>query len=266
MTYGLVISACGLAVWLWFLAGGGRRALPRVEAPPVPWGGLETLFTTLFLVGALGGSGALMGYLAGAQAGGRLPVGYQVAAAALGNALTALLVLSVAARSGRRGMAALGLTSRPVLEQLLFGFVGFFAVLPLLVGFDLLFTRVLAPLFRYQPRRQEVVEMFIAGRWSVSYAAIVLYAVVAAPLAEEVIFRGFVQGYLGRLFGTRGTVFLSALLFSFFHQPVEAAAAVFFLGLVLAYQRERTRSLMAPVATHILFNLHTFITTQVMRA
>jgi len=265
MSYELVTSACGLAVWGWFFTR-GRSALPREAHRPVPWRGADVLLLALFYVAALGGCYFLMTHLAGQSTGedARLPVSFQVAAMALANGLTVALVILVAARYGRPGLPALGLRREPIPEQVVLGLLGFFAVLPLLAGFGYVLVR-LAPLLRYEIERQDVVNVFISGPRTPGYVWMVLYAVIGAPLAEEILFRGFVQGYLRRLFPPAGAIVLSALLFAFFHQPVHAAIAVFLLGLILGYQRERTRSLLAPIITHILFNLHTFITTQIMR-
>ena len=265
MIYQVAITVCGVAMWGWFLRR-GRSALPRREYGPVPWGGLHVLLLALFFLAALRGSQALMARLAG-QGGDEyplLPVSFQVATAALANGLTMLLAMLVAGRYGRQGLPALGLRLGPGLEQVVFGFLGFLAILPVMVALNFVLVH-LAPLLRYEIRVQDVVEVFKSGPRTPAYTLMVLYAVVGAPVAEEIIFRGFLQGYLRRLFPAGRAILVSALAFAFFHQPAHAAVAVFFLGLILGYQRERTRSLLAPILTHVFFNLHTFITTQVMR-
>ncbi len=80
-----------------------------------------------------------------------------------------------------------------------------------------------------------------------------LLAVVAAPLCEEFIFRGLVFGGLRRSMGMAPAIVMSAALFAIVHPPV-SMAPVFVLGLVTAYAYERSRSLLAPVLVHAVYN------------
>lgn len=82
--------------------------------------------------------------------------------------------------------------------------------------------------------------------------------------AEEYLFRGVVQRYLGRSFSTRGAVGMAALLFTAIHLPNlvsnPAAAPVsiplwFVLGLTFGWLYERTDRLLVPTATHGLYNV-----------
>lgn len=78
-------------------------------------------------------------------------------------------------------------------------------------------------------------------------------AVVAAPLAEEFIFRGLVFGGLRRSMGLAPSMVMSAALFAIVHPPV-SMLPVFVLGLGAAFVYDRTRSLLAPVLMHALYN------------
>lgn len=78
-------------------------------------------------------------------------------------------------------------------------------------------------------------------------------AVVAAPLAEEFIFRGLVFGGLRRSLGLAASMAMSAALFAIVHPPA-SMAPVFVLGLGAAWLYERTRSLLAPVLMHAVYN------------
>lgn len=61
-----------------------------------------------------------------------------------------------------------------------------------------------------------------------------LYASVLAPIAEEVLFRGYVLRSL-RPFGKRFAIFGSALLFGLFHGNLLQTPYAFLVGLVLGY-------------------------------
>ena len=80
-----------------------------------------------------------------------------------------------------------------------------------------------------------------------------LLAVVAAPLCEEFIFRGLVFGGLRRSLGLLPSMLMSAALFAIIHPPA-SMLPVFVLGLCTAYVYDRTRSLLAPVLVHALYN------------
>ena len=77
---------------------------------------------------------------------------------------------------------------------------------------------------------------------------------LAAPLAEEVIFRGLIQSRLAHALPGWPAVVLSALLFALCHgQPVWMGYA-FVLGMVLGIMAWRADSILPSILTHIVFN------------
>lgn len=86
------------------------------------------------------------------------------------------------------------------------------------------------------------------------------YAVVMAPLLEELTFRGVLQTCLLRLFHGRrwAALLVTAAVFSVIHFWVitswHGLVPLFVLGLVFGYVYERTGSLLTPVLTHAGFN------------
>ncbi len=107
------------------------------------------------------------------------------------------------------------------------------------------------------------------------FVQVVLLVWVLASVSEEVLVRGYVQSYLQPLAHMGFTVFrlrislpvvLSALFFSAMHLILLTTDTAFvtiytvlvftlFLGLVTAYQRERTGSVLPAVAAHMSFNV-----------
>lgn len=84
---------------------------------------------------------------------------------------------------------------------------------------------------------------------------IVLAAGVAAPIGEELFFRGWLQGLLGRRFGRTVSIATVALLFSFTHlDPVGFLPRVE-LGLLFGLMRAWTGSLYPSMAAHAAHNL-----------
>lgn len=93
----------------------------------------------------------------------------------------------------------------------------------------------------------------------------ILMAVVLAPLAEELFFRGMLFPAFARRFRVGTAIVLSALLFAVLHVGTGAtadlapnailAALIFPLGLLLAWIYHRRGTLLAPILVHAAFNL-----------
>jgi hypothetical protein len=75
-------------------------------------------------------------------------------------------------------------------------------------------------------------------------------------VVEEFLYRGVLLSALLRGTGAIAALVVSSALFALVHAPAEPQAVVplFFLGMALAYAAYRTRSLVAPVLAHALFN------------
>jgi membrane protease YdiL (CAAX protease family) len=90
--------------------------------------------------------------------------------------------------------------------------------------------------------------------------SLVLGAVVVAPVAEELFFRGLLLQGLARSYGPRIGVAGSALVFGLFHfsgpsiQTILPMLSATVVGLVLGWLFARTGNLTAPVLTHALVN------------
>ncbi len=87
--------------------------------------------------------------------------------------------------------------------------------------------------------------------------------VLAAPLAEEVFFRGFVFPGLIRLLGVGGAIVASGLLFAMFHVtgPDSAGLIIPFtpIGMLFAWLYYKTGTIWTSIAAHFVFNLVSFI-------
>lgn len=82
---------------------------------------------------------------------------------------------------------------------------------------------------------------------------IVALAVVAAPLCEEFIFRGLIYGGLRRSLPVWQAMAASAAIFAVVHPPI-SMLPVFVVGLCTAWTYERTRTLLAPMLVHAVYN------------
>lgn len=93
----------------------------------------------------------------------------------------------------------------------------------------------------------------------------ILMAVVLAPLAEELFFRGMLFPAFARRMGVWAAILLSALLFAVLHVGTGAtgdlapnailAGLIFPLGVLLAWIYHRRGTLLAPIIVHAVFNL-----------
>lgn len=85
-----------------------------------------------------------------------------------------------------------------------------------------------------------------------------LAVVVAAPLAEEMFFRGFLlEGLRCGYPGVPGALVLSSLLWALLHAQYHAfeMTLIFLLGILLGLSRLYSGSLLTPVLAHALLNL-----------
>lgn len=78
--------------------------------------------------------------------------------------------------------------------------------------------------------------------------------VIVAPVAEEIIFRGYLFGKLRKYVSVAISVFLTALLFAIAHFQLNVGLDTFALGIVLALLRVVTGSIWASIMLHMLKN------------
>lgn len=86
-------------------------------------------------------------------------------------------------------------------------------------------------------------------------------AVIAAPLSEEMLYRGTIQRIARRAFGARNAMLLTAVIFGLAHLPVFPAAFYQHIGLGLAFAAAfelaggGVMGIVASAGTHFLWNL-----------
>ena len=84
---------------------------------------------------------------------------------------------------------------------------------------------------------------------------------IAAPAAEEVIFRGMIFGRLKTILNVPISVFLSALIFALYHGNFLQGLYAGYLGILLAYAAEKKGGLKASVFIHSGANTAAFLLT-----
>jgi CAAX protease family protein len=103
---------------------------------------------------------------------------------------------------------------------------------------------------------------FLAGNPSLQDKLfLILTAIVIAPIAEELIFRGYIFGVLRRYAGRWWAMLISASVFAAIHAHIPSLAGLFVLAVALTLVYEGAESLWAPILMHSLFNGLTVILT-----
>ena len=101
---------------------------------------------------------------------------------------------------------------------------------------------------------QDYIEVAGAFSPAVGYFWLILGISILTPIAEELLFRGIIQGELRKAMPEWAVVVIQGVLFAAFHwQPIQISYVLLpglLLGLVYAW----TRSLWVPIAMHIVFN------------
>lgn len=83
------------------------------------------------------------------------------------------------------------------------------------------------------------------------------------PIAEEVLFRGIIYGYLRKFFGVKLGILINAVVFGAYHMNVVQGVYAFLMGLLFAYAYEYFGSFKVPVAMHITANVLAYVLTNV---
>lgn len=147
------------------------------------------------------------------------------------------------------GRASLGLTAPPARAPgsvVLVYFPGFLCGITL----QALWTPVCRA--RGWETEQEVVRQIVTLEHGELVAA-ALVAVFLGPLIEELLFRGFLQGFLEPHLGLRGALVVTSAVFASLH-GMAGLPILFVLSLFLGWLQQRTRSLWVPWFAHALNN------------
>lgn len=109
---------------------------------------------------------------------------------------------------------------------------------------------VIEPLLALFPA--EYMQMLDQGIGSGGWA--IFMTVLLAPVMEEVLFRGLIQGSIEERDGAVKAIFIAALIFGLVHFIPQQAINAFFVGIILGYIYYRTRSLLTVMLLHALNN------------
>ena len=212
------------------------------------WSPFEALLVALIVLMGTFLAGVLFGTMLGSRTGAVL--------AALAFE-TLLALVTVAWVRGRQGLwrAPLGLGARPAFRDLLFG-VGAG------LGISVVVTTVVAPVLFWLlslitgepvvPPQQEVLPADPSG---LHLAITGVTVILAAPVGEELFFRGFLYGSLRGRTGVGVAALVSSAVFAVTHSILLLMPLLFVVGLGLAWIYEQRGSLWPCMAAHAAFNV-----------
>ena len=101
---------------------------------------------------------------------------------------------------------------------------------------------------------QDAVQLIGNTKSPLALGLMIFAAVVAAPLSEEVVFRGFLYPVIKRYSDRFFAAFLSGLFFALAHSHLGSLLPLLVLGIALAAAFEISGSLLVPIGMHALFN------------
>lgn len=155
-------------------------------------------------------------------------------------------------RAGLAASAQRGLRGLPW-RKIRFSLGSYLTCVPLFL-FLLMAMAMALRLLRVEPPPQAIFTMYMSEGRGAVLRLLLLLAVLAGPVAEEIFFRGLVYRWLRFRLGVGPGLLVSAFLFALLHTDPVAFLPILGLGLLFGWVYERTGSLAAPIAIHMLHN------------
>jgi membrane protease YdiL (CAAX protease family) len=160
------------------------------------------------------------------------------------------ILLSLWYRGVRLG-SVFGFDRMPVRRSLLLGIALLVCALPMVFAVDYIASLLLK--VNATTDTQEVIRIF-ENSSTAQRVPIILLAVVVAPVAEELAFRGYLYGVIKRYFGAVPALVLSGSLFAWSHLNLLAFFPLLVLASAFALAYELSGSLLVPMTMHAVFN------------
>lgn len=142
----------------------------------------------------------------------------------------------------------------------LWGFGGYLVALPLVIIVSLINQQ----LWQGQGGSNPILPLALEGRDSTALFIFFLTASVAAPVFEEIMFRGFLLPSLTRYVPVWAAIIASSLLFAIAHLSLSEVLPLATLGMVLGFVYTRSRNLLSSILLHSLWNAGTLLSLFVL--
>jgi membrane protease YdiL (CAAX protease family) len=227
---GLAPSTC--APW------GFWASLAWTFAALVAWAAAQFVFTIAFL--------SLSGHVAGTD---ESPPALLLLSVAFLSAPAPVIVLFLAARRARCGIADYFALATPPLRDLTIGLACLAVLLPTGDVMSYLSGRDVVPPF--------VIEAYRQARDANALLLLIAVFVIAAPAMEELIFRGFLlRGFAASSVGPAGAIGLASVGWAVMHVQYELfyVLQIVIIGLVFGWLRWRSGSTILTIILHAVIN------------
>lgn len=163
--------------------------------------------------------------------------------------LVTVLAVLIAVFSSRSTLGDLGFKSREWHKVLIWGIAGGIALFFLITAVGYI-IQVLIPQLKPQ-----AFEEVLRKADSVRHLLLLLgIGAIAAPLAEEMFFRGVVYPVFRRYFGIRWGIVVSGVFFGLLHWDIWRLVPLALGGMALAYFYERSQTIYVPWIAHGIWN------------
>lgn len=150
-----------------------------------------------------------------------------------------------------------GLDIRPG-RAVLLGITVALCFVPVAMGMQVATIQLAKLLHLHLPEQSAVTLLRVANSWP-DRAALGFMAIIAAPLAEEGLFRGVFFPALRRHGFPNAALWLTSLTFAAIHGNALIFIPLVLLAVVLALLYERTGNLLSSIACHATFNAVNFV-------
>jgi len=142
----------------------------------------------------------------------------------------------------------------------IWGFGGYLVAIPLV----LLVSVINQQIWHGQGGSNPLLFLALQAQDQVALMIFFSTASIAAPIFEEIMFRGFLLPSLTRYTSINGAIIISGLIFAIAHLSLSEVLPLATLGIVLGFVYTRSRNLLAPMLLHCLWNSGTLVSLFVL--
>ena len=143
---------------------------------------------------------------------------------------------------------------------ILWGFGGYLVALPLVVIVSWLNQQI----WQGQGGSNPIISLALEAQDTLALAIFFFTASIAAPVFEEIIFRGFLLPSLTRYLPVWTSIVVSSFVFAIAHLSLSEVLPLTTLGIMLGFVYTRSRNILAPMLLHSLWNGGTLLSLFVL--
>ena len=140
------------------------------------------------------------------------------------------------------------------------GLGGYLVAFPLVLGVSVLNSQI----WQGQGGSNPLLPLLLGSKDPIALGLFFITTAIAAPIFEELLFRGFLLPSLTRYFSTTTAIVLSGFIFALVHLSLSEVLPLTVLGILLGFVYARTQNLLTSMMLHSLWNSGTLISLFVL--